>query len=619
MNNVLQDAASKFSSLDYLVIGLYMLGTLGIGLYFKRSSGKSMEDFFLGGRRLPGWANGFSLAAACLNSDVAPAYIAWTAGTGLFVCWLYISRFGLALMVGGILFAIFWRKLNLFTSPEFYEMRFPGRIGSLIHIWIAIRSAFIAIVAWSGVGLLGMSKVTEPVFGWSKVQTIVIIVPAVLLYVFTSGYLGVVFTDVFQSLVMIIAGCVLCGFIVYDFHGPAALLKSAVAGGGTEMMNSFPPLDHGELGLVAVIAWFIGTGIGYGGDVAPMSGAMEGQRIFSCRNGREAAKMYIWTEIVLFVLLLTVTLPGLAAVARWPEYHTATRAVRETAFGNLIVTYMPHGLLGLQIAALMAALMSTLSANFNFGAQVVTNDVYKRFMRPQCTDKHYLFVGRMVLFLICGLSVIVALKAESLITVAIFMLGLSSAEYAANWAQWWWWRFNSYSRLAASLGGPLIFLLVRFALAPLLSAHGGPLLSEWYQVLVSIALTTVLWTVVTLLTPPQDEKILMDFYRRAQPLGFWGPIREKLGIKETRQDKTLIATGFGLAVLGTVWIGAVVLGLSNLFVGLYWKMLGFGAVAAVGGWFFFRAFQRFMETLMARSHVEECEESQSAGEQLSPK
>ena len=110
--------------LDYLVIATYMVVTLAVGFWFRRSSGKSMESFFLGGRKLPGWANGFSQAAACLNSDVAPAYIAWTVGTGLFVCWLYISRFALALMIGGILFAVFWRKLRLFTAPEFYGLRF---------------------------------------------------------------------------------------------------------------------------------------------------------------------------------------------------------------------------------------------------------------------------------------------------------------------------------------------------------------------------------------------------------------------------------------------------------------------------------------------------------------
>ena len=165
---MLQETVSKISLLDYIVIGLYMLGTLGIGFYLKKKSVGSMEDFFLGGRRLPGWANGFSQAAAFLNSDVAPAYIAWTVGTGLFVCWLYISRFGLALMIGGILFALFWRRLNLFTAPEFYGLRFPGKIGSLIHTWVAVRSAFIALVAWSGVGMLGMAKVTGPVFGQGR-------------------------------------------------------------------------------------------------------------------------------------------------------------------------------------------------------------------------------------------------------------------------------------------------------------------------------------------------------------------------------------------------------------------------------------------------------------------
>lgn len=606
-----EDFKSTLNWLDILVIVLYMLGTLAIGYVAQRKMAKNMENFFLAGRKVPGWANGFSYAAACLNSDVAPAYIAWTVGTGLFISWLYVSRFGLAFMIGGLLFAVFWRRLKLFTSPEFYELRFPGKAGATLRGWIATRSAFIAIVAWSGTGLLGISKVTEPVFGWDKLETIAIIIPAVMLYVFMSGYLGVIYTDVFQTIVMIAASLAMCGFVLHEFGGPAGLLAALERVGKPEVLNSFPPLTHADLGAVAVVTLFLATGIGYGGDVAPMGGAMEGQRILSSKNEREAVKMYVWTEIILFVLLLVLTLPGLAAIAKWPEMHEASRAARETVFGQLLVEYMPPGLMGLAIAALLAAIMSTLSANFNFGAQIATNDLYRRFLVRDKPEKHYIFVGRGVLFLICALSIIVALKAESMINVAVFMIGLSSAELAANWAQWWWWRFNSAGRLAASFGGPAIYLLVRFVATPLLAKQGIEL-GEFPQVLVAMGLTAVLWVTVTLLTPPQPEAELIEFYKRARPMGFWGPIRRALGEPERQHDLAMILKGFGLAALGAAWIAAMLICFSNLFVGLYAKGAAYGAGAIVGAVLFKIGFTHYVDTVLKGAGDEQAAEAAAA-------
>ena len=314
--------------------------------------------------------------------------------------------------------------------------------------------------------------------------------------------------------------------------------------------------------------------------------------------------MYVWTEVILFLLLVVICLPGLGALARWPWLHTAPRAQREQAFGMLLQAYLPPGYLGLAIAALMASLMSTLSANFNFGAQVATSDLYRRFIHPQASEKHFLFVGRIILFVICLMSIFVALQAESLITIAVFMLGLSSAEYAANWAQWWWWRFNASGRLAASFGGPLIFIGVRFGLTALLKHHGGYALSEWDAVLISIALTTLLWLAVTLATPPQEERVLMEFYRKARPLGCWGPIRAKCGLPDSKLDRSLIGRGFGGALLGAAWIAAAILAISNLYIGKYIKGGALGTGALIGGLVFFKTFQWFIEVIIARTSEE---------------
>ena len=183
-----------------------------MGLILRRRAGTDMEGYFLAGRKMPGWLNGCSYAATCLNADVAPAYTGMTVITGTFICWWYLSRFGLALMIGGVLFAVLWRRLSIMTSPEFYELRFSGTPAVAVRTWVALRSAFVAVVAWTGAGLLGMHKVAEPMLGWDLWTTFAVVLPIILFYVLLSGYVGVVISDFFQTLVIIggVARCC-CG------------------------------------------------------------------------------------------------------------------------------------------------------------------------------------------------------------------------------------------------------------------------------------------------------------------------------------------------------------------------------------------------------------------------
>jgi Na+/proline symporter len=577
------------NTLDITIIVIYLVSLIAMGAYLRRYAAGSLENFFLAGRKMPGWANGISYAATMINTDVAPAYCAWTVGTGICVAWLYFSRFGLALMIGAVLFAVFWRRLGLFTSPEFYEIRFRGNVGTVLRSWIAVRSAFIAIVAWTGAGLIGITKVLGPILHWSKLETMLVFVPVLMTYVLMSGYLGVVATDVFQTVIIVVGGLVLCGAVLADFGGPGQLLEQLSRNAGEAVVGNVPPIDHPELGLVAIMAWVVGTSVGYGGDAAPMAGAVEGQRILSCKSAREASKMYIVSEIALFFMLLVITLPALGALAHEPSLLTAPRGEREMVFGQLLSRYMPPGLLGLQIAAMLAAVMSTVSSNLNFGAQVFVNDIYRRHMRKGASEAHYLSVGRWMMVLIMGVGIFVAWNAESLITLAVFMLGLSSAEYAANWAQWWWWRFNKWGRVTASFGGPLIFVLVKFVFFP----DAG----EYAHVLLSILFTTLSWCIVTLVTRPDDEEALKEFYIRGKPLGLWGPIRRLTGEREEKGGGSLILLGLGLSLLGIAWVACGVLALSDFYVGRFLTGAVLAAISVFGAFMFLLLYRRYMDSL----------------------
>jgi Na+/proline symporter len=583
MNNV------ALAPLDYAVMAAYMAVLVFMGALLRRRAGTDMESYFLAGRKMPGWLNGCSYAATCLNADVAPAYTGMTVITGAFICWWYLSRFGLALMIGAVLFAVFWRRLALVTSPEFYELRFSGGAALTVRTWVALRSAFVAVVAWTGAGLLGMHKVAEPTLGWSLWTTFAVVLPIILFYVLLSGYIGVVISDFFQTLVIIAASVVLLCVVLADFGGPAGLHDALVSSFGPGVVSWRPPRSHELLGVLGVVAWTVGTAVGYGGDAAPMSGAMEGQRILSSRDGREAAKMYVWTQVILFFMLLTITLPALGAMVRWPGLRDGT-INRELAYGMLLAAYLPAGLLGLAVSGILASIMSTVSSNMNFGAQVFLNDVYRRSIAPAASDRHYLIVGRFVATAIVGLAMVVASTAENVIDIAVFMLGLSSAELTANWAQWWWWRFNGPARLAASFGGPLIFLFNQYVLFRSIFDVGEA--AAYVVVLVSMAATCVLWVAVALMTSPEPEQKLIEFYNRARPMGAWGPIARKAGVQTVGWAP--VARGLAIAAIGAVMVGSGIIALSLAYVARWDVAGGALVVGLVAGLVFRRYFIPFV-------------------------
>jgi Na+/proline symporter len=298
---------------------------------------------------------------------------------------------------------------------------------------------------------------------------------------------------------------------------------------GADALRVIPPMEHDVLPFAAALAWMLGTSIGYGGDAAPLGGAMEGQYVLSSRNTREASKMYIVAEVFLFVLLLLVTLPSLVAAAKWPGLRIPSgmegHIDREKAYGLIMAQYLPAGMLGLLFVAMLASVMSTIGSNLNFGAQVLVSDVYRRYLKPHGSERHYVWVGRLSTIVILALAVIVAYSTELIFSVAAFMVAASAAEMPANWAQWWWWRFNRWGRVAASLGGILLPTL----------AWTLPITSSWpwwdktYLVIIA---NTVLWITVTLMTPADEPTVLDRFYRAARPLGAWRPVRDRSLIQQ---------------------------------------------------------------------------------------
>ena len=324
----------NFPLIDCLVLATYLIISFVAGICANKilkSSNKNADGYFLAGRSMPGWLTGISNAVTAMNADVAPAYVGVTLAVGLPVCWFYFSRFSLGVLLAGLLFFARWRQLGVSTGPEFFSLRFGGNCGSFVRSYSSISSVLLGIIPWTGAGLLGIHMIFSNFFGYTdKLTTLVIILPLLLIYVWVSGFAGVLVTDFIQTLVIVVSSIFICGAVLYHFGGPAelaaAVSKAFPAEQSERILSIWPQQGNPVVSPVLVLIWFFLCSCGAGGSVG-----IEGQRVISCKNTGEAIKVSIWTQAGLFVMLLLLTLPALGLLADFPELYQASPQERESA------------------------------------------------------------------------------------------------------------------------------------------------------------------------------------------------------------------------------------------------------------------------------------------------
>lgn len=592
--------------LDPAVVLAYLAASVFIGLkgpswLTPRAAPEQEEDYYLAGRSVPGWLNGVSYAVTLVNADVAPAYCGVAVVVGLPVAWFYISRFGLALMLAAMLFAVRWHQLGIRTGPEFFSLRFGDRSARWVRPYTSAYSVLIGAIPWIGAGLLGIHMIFAPILGLeSKAATLMIILPVMLSYVWFSGFAGVLATDFMQTVVILGANfCVLIAVFV-RFGGPtglAAAIENALPQQADEVLSLAPVAGHHLMGPLAVMAWLVVSTMGVGGNVA-----FEGQRLFSCRTPQSAASVGVWCQVALFGMLALLTLPMLGVLAAHPEFYEADPQTRETAYGLLLSEFLPPGALGLALAALLAAVMSTVAGHINYGSQTLLNDVCRPLL-PRMSQRRALLAGRLLMLLVLALAIVVMAFADSLVGIAVIVVGLFGSSLTFGWGQWWWWRTNFPAWCAATFGGPVIYAALMYALPfwpwwreqAALSPSAEQAMAM-LQAAITMAVTTGLWVAVALATPPESIDTLKAFYLRARPMGLWGPVRQALaaeGVNFSRmtQPRNALLIGVGTALLGAAWTSMATLALSAVVVGMYGKATWLAIGAAIVAYAFLRAFR----------------------------
>jgi solute:Na+ symporter, SSS family len=541
--------------LDWSVVAIYMILTTALGLWLSRRASKSMEEFFVGGRSIPWWLAGASMAATTFNVDT-PLYVGGRTITfGIAGNWEWWA-FVVAHVAMIYLFARLWRRANIVTDIELIELRYHGKAAALLRGARAFLFALPINAIVIAYGMLAMRKVVDSLGVWeqfgvageaAKLWTVVIIAAVVLLYAAFAGLWGVVTTDFFQLVLALLGAIVVAIYAVSEIGGLDAL-RTQLDAAGRQQHLEFVPKPAGSLLPWETFLAYIG--IQWWAFRNADGGGVFIQRLVSVPSEADAERAAWFFNIINYVvrawpwilvaLIAMIVLPGLQDP--------------ETAYPTLMLRYLPSGLLGLVFASLLAAFMSTVSSQVNWGASYLVNDVYRRFFAPDASQRRLVWAGRLATLLITALASAIAFYLTSVAQVFQFLIVLGTGSGALLILRWFWWRVNAWAEIAALFGSVII---------------GGLTYTPWFggqtyfsRSVTTVSIVTALWIVVMFLTRPEPAATLDAFYARARPGGAWRPVRMRTGLssrQDLRDDLLRVVAGVAAIMGANILVGALLL------------------------------------------------------------
>jgi solute:Na+ symporter, SSS family len=540
---------------DWAVIAAYFIVSIAIALAYRRRASKSAEEFFLSGRSVPWWLAGTSMVATTFAADTPLAVTGLTVKYGIAGNWIWWSMV-MSGMLTVVFYARLWRRAGVMTDAEFAELRYSGRPARFLrgfracYLGLAINSIIIGWVTAAMVKILGL---TLGVGRWQAVLALFLITGC---YSAISGLWGVIVTDFFQF-VLAMTGCVaLAYFALNAVGGMSGLLASLHARFPDDApLKLVPDLDSAWMPALTFFAyvavnwwasWYPGAEPGGGGYVA--------QRIMSARSERDALLAALWFNIAHY------------AIRPWPWIVVALASMvlypgladPESGYVKVMVDHLPPFWRGFLLAAFFAAYMSTISTQLNWGASYLVNDVYRRFRAPDRSERHYANVGRVATLLMMVVSGVVTLYIGTVEGAWKFLLAIGAGTGLVYLLRWYWWRINAWSEVSAMASALVVSLVAQGPLG--LSAEAPRDFA--ILLMVTTAITTVVWLTVTYLTAPESPDVLRAFYARVRPGGpGWRSVSPDAG-RDARIGGGLVQWAMGCVVvyLGLFGIGWLVLG-----------------------------------------------------------
>jgi Na+/proline symporter len=564
--------STPFSTVDWgIVVGYFVLCTL-VGLFFTRRGGQSLDQYFLSGRQVPWWLAGTAMVATTFAADTPLVVTGLVASKGVAGNWLWWN-FVMSGMLTVFFFARLWRRAQVMTDVELAELRYHGGPAAFLRGFRALYLALpinLIILGWVtramikiltiSLGLRDIEVLGIPISG--EVVAVGICFAITLLYSMAAGMWAVLWTDLIQFVIKMAAVIVLAVYAV-DAVGGITMLKTKVAahfGSEAAALSVLPvSMEGGTLHAYAWMplmtlavylsvqwwaAWYPGAEPGGGGYVA--------QRIFSARSERDGVLATLFFQIAHYALRpWPWILTGLATVILYPTLED-----KEAGYVQAFVDLLPTPWRGFMLAGFAAAYMSTVATHLNWGASYLVNDFYKRFVKKDGTQRHYVRASRLATVLLFLASIAVTSQLGSIEKAWELLLALGAGTGLVLILRWYWWRINAWSEISAMVASFVVSLLAFRVVAPRF-APGDPNATAAVM-LVTVAVSTVVWVVVTLLTPPEPPAVLEAFYRRVRPGGpGWARVSQRIGL-----GREPIPGG---ALAWTNWIAGIVAVYATLF------------------------------------------------------
>ena len=536
----------QLAALDWTIIGAYGVITFILGIWFTRRASTGVEEYFVAGRSLTWWMAGTSIAATWFASDAPLATASLVRQYGIFGNWLWWYEAG-GLMLLVFFFAKFWRRANIITDAEFMELRYSGKSGTALRVVAALYHGVVRNCIVMGWVMLAMVKFARVLLGWNPEFTLLVCGILAVIYTVASGLWGVVVTDMFQFITGLTGSIILAWIVLDHLGGPAAMVSAIrelpdAPAGALDILPSTAhttPLEFVSYLCLIFVLWSRSGHDGY-----------PAQRLFATRNDRSAMLAAFWWG---FLGITIMTWPwiivGLGSLVMFPVSQASPELIAdpELAYPMMLAKMMPVGLKGLLVASFLAAFMSTMDTHLCWGGSYLVNDIYKRFIKKNAPDKHYVLASRISILVLVGFAILTAANMESIEKAWIYIIDLT-AGMAIVWAlRWYWWRVNAWAEISAMVGS-LIFangsLLIRTGQSlGLFSADTaatlGILYTDEYNLIraaIILLICTAIWIAVAMLTKPDSRAVLSHFYQTVRPGGWWGPIAE--AHPEIRSDAT---------------------------------------------------------------------------------
>lgn len=559
------------ASVDYVVIALYLATVFVIGLVLTRRASQSIEHFFIGGRKMSWWLVGISMAATNFSIDTPVAITKFVAREGIGGVWFFWASAISALLVT-FLFSRLWRRAGVLTDAEIIERRYSGRSASALRLFKGFYFGVIFNAFIMGWVFLALIKVVKGVTDLDVTTVLVVATVLVFIYTLASGYYGVLLTDFFQYFVAFAGSILLAWYSVSEVGGLNVLMKklSQTDQISPSITNFFPRL--GGESMIPVSVFFTYIFVQWWAHKYADGGGKHIQRMLSTRNENHSAAASLLFSFLNY------------AVQVWPWILTALCAL--ILFGNLkdpemgyplmMARVLPAGLLGLVVVCLIGAFMSTIDTHLNLGASYMINDIYKRFLVKNASNRHYVFMSRIMMALLLGLSVFIAGNMTSVAASWKFLLTFASGAGLTWIVRWFWWRANAWTEFSGMLSSGIVATYLQFVYPHWLYS---------YKLLTTVGITSMVWLVVTYCTSPTDEEKLVSFVKDIRPGSpGWSSIYRKYDITPV----PYLRRALRMWILGLLCFFSLNFAIGNLLLAAIEEGLMLFMIASITGFLLYR-------------------------------